>query len=130
MIATGTAFAYDHAAEMDRHQRIARIRKLAHVMDSAVVIPGTGIRFGVDPVLGLAPVIGDAVAKVISAFIIYEAHRLGLPKRKLLRMGGNLLVDFAFGSVPLAGNVFDVFWRANNRNLKMILDHFDEAGRR
>ena len=72
---------------------------------------------------------GDLIAKIASAYILYEAHQMGLPKHKLLRMGGNVLVDLVFGSVPVAGDVFDVFWRANMRNIKILRDHVEKGGR-
>src|SRR5690606_21112053 len=112
--------AYASAAGFARTQRtlshaerLARVTRLARIMDAAIAIPGTRIRLGADAVLGLAPGVGDLIAKIASAYILYEAHQMGLPKHKLLRMGGNVLVDLVFGSVPVAGDVFDVFWRAN-----------------
>ena len=105
--------------------RLARVTRLARMMDAAIVIPGTRIRLGADAVLGLAPGVGDLIAKIASAYILYEAHQMGLPKHKLLRMGGNVLIDFVFGSVPVAGDVFDVFWRANMRNIKILRDHVE-----
>jgi hypothetical protein len=94
-------------------------------MDAAFAIPGTRIRLGADAALGLVPGVGDLVAKIAAAYILYEAHQLGVPKRKLVRMGGNVLVDLMFGSVPVAGDVFDVFWRANSRNMRIVRDHIE-----
>lgn len=111
-------------------ERVARLERLARVMDAAFAIPGTRIRLGADAALGLVPGVGDLVAKIAAAYILYEAHQLGVPKRKLVRMGGNVLVDLMFGSVPVAGDVFDVFWRANSRNLKIVRDHIERRGRK
>jgi hypothetical protein len=111
----------------NRAERLARVTRLARLMDAAIAIPGTRIRLGADAVLGLAPGVGDLVAKIASAYILYEAHQMGLPKHKLLRMGGNVLVDLVFGSVPVAGDVFDVFWRANMRNIKILRDHVEKS---
>jgi hypothetical protein len=110
-------------------ERLARVTRLARLMDAAIAIPGTRIRLGADAMLGLAPGVGDLIAKIASAYILYEAHQMGLPKHKLLRMGGNVLVDLVFGSVPVAGDVFDVFWRANMRNIKILRDHVEKGGR-
>jgi hypothetical protein len=118
------------AIPLTHAQRIARLDRLARTMDAAFAIPGTRIKLGADAVLGLVPGVGDLVAKVASAYILYEAHQLGIPKHKLLRMGGNVLIDLTFGSVPVAGDVFDVFWRANMRNLKIVRDHIEKQGRK
>lgn len=109
----------------DRERRIARLNALARLMDTAIRVPGTDIRFGADALLGLVPGIGDAGGALIGLFIVNEARRLGLPKRKLARMVGNLGVDAMFGAVPLAGDVFDVYFKAHKRNIGIILDHFD-----
>ena len=114
-------------ASMSHAERLARLEKLARFMDAAIAIPGTRISLGADAVVGLVPGVGDLLAKIASAYILYEAHRMGLPKHKLLRMGGNVLVDLAFGAVPVAGDVFDVFWRANLRNMKIVRDHIERS---
>ncbi|MGQ4274239.1 DUF4112 domain-containing protein [Terrihabitans sp. B22-R8] len=118
-------FAYRF--ESPRAARLARLDRLARLMDSAFAIPGTRIRFGADSVIGLAPGVGDLIAQGVAAYIVYEAYQMGVPKHKLLRMGGNVLVDLVFGSVPLFGDVFDVFWRANNRNMRIVRDHLEKS---
>ncbi|MFC5069681.1 DUF4112 domain-containing protein [Flaviflagellibacter deserti] len=105
--------------------RVARLERLAWIMDGAIAIPGTRIRLGADAAIGLVPGVGDVLAQAIAAYMIYEAHRMGVPKHKLLRMGGNIVADMVFGAIPLFGDVFDVFWRANSRNLKILRDHID-----
>jgi hypothetical protein len=110
-------------ASLSHADRMVRLERLAKFMDAAVVIPGTKISLGADAVVGLVPGVGDLVAKIASAYILYEAHQMGIPKHKLLRMGGNVLMDLTFGSVPIAGDVFDVFWRANLRNMKILREH-------
>jgi hypothetical protein len=106
-------------------ERLARIDRLARIMDTAFAIPGTRIRFGADTIIGLAPGVGDLVTQAVAAYIIYEAHRLGVPRHKLLRMGGNLAVDTVIGAVPLLGDVADMFFRANKRNMRIIREHFE-----
>lgn len=112
----------------DRQRRLNRVAKIARLMDTAVRIPGTGISFGGDAIVGLVPGLGDAAGGLISLYIVNEARRLGMPKHKLAKMLGNIGVDFAVGAVPLLGDVFDVMFKANRRNLAVILDHFGEDG--
>jgi hypothetical protein len=111
------------AAGPSREDSLARITLLANLMDSAFVIPGLNRRVGLDAVLGLVPGVGDAVSAVIASYIIWEARQLGLPRWKIARMVGNVAVDTALGAIPLAGDVFDVFFKANQRNLRIVHDH-------
>jgi hypothetical protein len=106
-----------------REDAIARVTMLAKLMDSAVLIPGLNRRVGLDAVLGLVPGIGDAVSAALSSYIIWEARQLGLPRWKIARMIGNVAVDTAIGAIPLAGDVFDVFFKANQRNIRIIHEH-------
>ena len=93
--------------------------------------PGTGIRFGADAALNLLPGIGLLAAKGVSAYLIWEARRLGVATGTLLRMVGNVGPDALIGAVPVAGLVGGVFWRANLRNVALLLEHLDRgrAGR-
>ena len=102
---------------------IARMEALATFLDSAILIPGTNQRIGFDALIGMIPGIGDAVSAALSAYIIWEARRLGLPRWKIARMIGNVALDTALGAVPLAGDVFDAFFRANKRNMRIVRDH-------
>jgi uncharacterized protein DUF4112 len=121
-IQTYSARSYD-GGEQSRREALQRLDFLATLLDSAILIPGTNIRFGADAVIGLVPGIGDAVTTALSAWIVYEAHRLGVPRRMLARMIGNVALDGLFGAVPLIGDVFDVMWRANRRNLRLLREH-------
>ncbi len=112
-----------------RAERIARIDRLATLLDTRFVIPFTKFRFGADSLIGLAPGLGDVVTTALSLYIVYEAHRLGAPKVVLGRMLGNVAVDGLIGAVPIAGDVFDVLWRANRRNVRILRDHLDRTGR-
>jgi len=111
------------AAGPTREDSLARITLLAKLMDSAFVIPGLNRRIGLDAVLGLLPGVGDAISAALASYIIWEARQLGLPRWKIARMVGNVAVDTALGAIPLAGDVFDVFFKANERNLRIIHDH-------
>jgi hypothetical protein len=111
------------AAGPSQADSIARITALAKFLDSAFVIPGTNRRFGMDSVIGLVPGVGDAISAVLASYIIWEARQLGLPRWKIARMVGNVAFDTALGAIPIAGDVFDVFFKANQRNLRIIHDH-------
>ena len=108
---------------VDHAPRIARLRSLAVLLDTAITLPG-GIRLGADSIIGLAPGIGDAVTTALAAYIVYEAHRLGVPKHKLMRMAANVAIDGIVGSVPVVDDLFDVAFKANIRNLAIIDEHF------
>lgn len=102
--------------EMDR--RLARLDRLAHRLDSQFSI--LGIRVGWDSILGLIPGVGDAVTTATGAYIIYEASQLGARRGALARMVFNSGVDFVIGGIPLIGDAFDVFWKANRRNIALL----------
>jgi hypothetical protein len=106
-----------------RADALARITLLTRLLDNAFVIPGTGRRVGLDAFIGLVPGIGDAVSAVLASYIIWEARQLGLPKWKIARMIGNVAVDTAIGAIPVAGDLFDLFYKANARNLRIIHAH-------
>jgi hypothetical protein len=110
-------------AATERARSHARAARLAWWLDSAFRIPGTRLRIGLDPVIGLVPGLGDAASALLSAWVIREAWRVGIPKSALLRMIGNVMVDTALGAVPLLGDAADVLWKANRRNLTILQDH-------
>ncbi len=103
-----------------RAERIARLEALASLLDTAILIPGTNIRFGADAIIGLVPGLGDLVTTALSLYIVREARALGAPRHLVLRMLGNVAVDGILGIVPLAGDVLDVMWRANRRNMDLL----------
>ena len=111
-----------------RRERIERLERLTRLLDTAIGIPGTNIRLGADGIIGLVPGIGDAITTAMSAWVIYEAHQLGVPKHLLLRMVGNVAADSLIGSVPLVGDVFDVMFRANRRNMRLLREHLERDG--
>ena len=106
----------------------ARLERIARLFDSKWRIPGTGIRFGADAALNLLPGFGLVAAKGVSAYLIWEARRLGVPTGTLLRMVGNVGVDALISAVPVAGWVGDVFYRANLRNMALLREHLDRQG--
>jgi Domain of unknown function (DUF4112) len=106
-----------------REDAIARVTLVAKLLDSAFLIPGLNRRVGLDSVIGLVPGVGDAISAALASYIIWEARQLGLPRWKIARMIGNLAVDTAIGVIPIAGDLFDVFYKSNERNLRIIHDH-------
>jgi uncharacterized protein DUF4112 len=116
--------AANHAfVSSDPAARLVRIRRMAWLIDGAFKLPGTRFRFGLNSVIGLLPVGGDAILGVLSAYIIYEAARLGVPRHKLARMAANVGIEVLGGSVPILGDLFDMALKANLRNLTIIEDH-------
>ncbi|HUE46055.1 MAG TPA: DUF4112 domain-containing protein [Aestuariivirgaceae bacterium] len=99
---------------------ITEFERVSRLLDSQWRIPGTGIRFGIDPLVGLVPGLGDVATGLVSAYIVLMARRLGLPNHVVARMAGNIVVDVVFGSIPLLGSVFDVFYKANRRNFRLL----------
>ena len=112
-------------AEMNRERRLRRLQTIATVMDTAITIPGTGIRFGADSILGLVPGIGDLAGAAVGFAIVNEARKLGVPKEKMARMVYNVGLDALAGSVPLVGDLFDLYFKSHRRNVQLILDHFN-----
>lgn len=121
--ARGDMFEALRAAGPTQADSLARIGLLAKLLDNAVLIPGLNRRVGLDAVIGLVPGVGDAISAALASYIIWEARQLGLPRWKIARMVGNVAVDTAIGAIPLAGDVFDVFFKANQRNLRIIHEH-------
>lgn len=111
------------SARPDALARLKRLRRLAWLIDGVFKLPGTRFRFGLNSVVGLVPVGGDAVLGALSLYIIYEAAKLGVPGPQLARMFGNVALEVAGGSVPVLGDVFDMALKANLRNLAIIERH-------
>ncbi len=102
---------------------VEHLKLLAKLMDHVFEIPGLKLRFGLDSILGLLPGFGDFATSLVTLYIIQEAHRRGVSRVTLARMGFNVLVDWVVGSVPVAGDAFDVFWKSNRRNVELLLQH-------
>ena len=109
-------------------RRLEWLDGLSQLFDIAFVIPGTNIRFGVEAVLRLVPGIGDVAASGLSCFLLYEAHCLGVSRHIFLRMVANVAVEGVIGSVPLLGDAFDVAFRANRRNVRLLRDYLTAQG--
>jgi hypothetical protein len=127
----GTSIPDESAAEflsrltsrMSHEERLAQVRWLASVMDDRYVVPGTPIRFGWDSILGLFPGLGDVLTSIISLLIVHHAWQTGASTFTLARMLGNVGADFLVGSVPFVGDLFDVAFKANRRNARLLEQH-------
>jgi len=111
-------------------EAVERLRRVARLLDSKFRFPGTRLRFGADALLGLVPGLGDAATAAISLYILAEAARLGVGLPTLMRMAWNVAVDFGLGAVPLLGDVFDLFWKSNLRNVELLEAALEKRRRR
>lgn len=101
------------------------LRRLARLLDTAFELPGTRARFGLDALLGLIPGAGDIVAAALSTWIIAGALRHRVPPVVVLRMIGNVVADLLFGAIPVAGDLFDLLYQQNARNMRLLERHRD-----
>ena len=116
-------------ANLTREQRLARLDAVAKLLDIAFIVPGTNIRYGIDGIIGLIPVVGDVIATALSLWLVREARALGAPWHITARMLGNVAVQGVVGLVPVAGDAFDVMFRANIRNVRMLRRWMDRQAR-
>lgn len=112
----------------DPQAQLAELAALADFLDTRYRIPGTRLRYGIDAILGLVPGIGDTLAALPALYLIWRARQLGVPQSLVLRMLANVGVDTVFGSVPIAGNVFDLFFKASRRNVALLRRHIERSG--
>jgi len=113
---------------LSREQRLKRLEALAKLLDIAFILPGTNIRYGIDGIIGLIPVVGDIIATALSLFLVREARALGAPWHVVARMLGNIAVQGVVGTVPVAGDAFDVLFRANMRNARILRRWLERQG--
>jgi hypothetical protein len=116
-------------ANLTREQRLARLDAIAKLLDVAFILPGTNIRYGIDGLIGLIPIVGDIITTAISLWLVREARALGAPWYLTARMLGNVAVDGVVGMVPFAGDAFDVMFRANMRNVRLLRRWLDKQPR-
>jgi hypothetical protein len=103
------------------------VERISRVLDSQFTIPGTKIKFGIDPIMSLFPVVGDFITYLISASLIYIMHTQGASRKVVIKMMLNSTLDAVIGSIPVIGTVFDVFYRSNDRNIKLLKEHYLEG---
>jgi hypothetical protein len=114
---------------LSREQRLARLDAIAKLLDIAFILPGTNIRYGIDGIIGLIPVVGDIIATALSLWLVREARALGAPWHVTARMLGNVAIQGVVGTVPVAGDAFDVLFRANIRNVRILRRWMDRQPR-
>lgn len=103
-----------------------RVEAMEAMLEGLFVIPGIRRRVGLDSIIGLIPIVGDVVTAAMGAWIVWEARNLGMSKFQLVRMAANVGVDTAIGAIPFVGDAFDLFFRSNSRNLRIIRKHLDK----
>lgn len=106
-----------------RGPSLAAVAKFAYWLDAGIRVPGTSLRFGLDPILGLIPGAGDAAGAVLAGWILVEAIRLGASRATVIRIAGNVALDAVVGAVPVLGDIFDFAWKANLRNVALLERH-------
>lgn len=111
-----------------RERALRQLDSLSYVLDNSVRVPGTRRRFGLDPLIGLIPGIGDAAGMMMSAYIVVQAARLGAPAASLVRMLMNVGIEALAGTVPVAGDLFDAWYKANARNVAMLRQELVQPG--
>src|SRR5688572_23474351 len=113
--------------EQQSRPDIAGIERFARFLDSRFIIPGTNIRFGLDPVLSLFPVIGDLITFLISGMLIRSMYTYGASRKVVIKMVVNSTLDAVIGAIPIVGTIFDIFYRANDRNVKLLREYYFEG---
>ena len=108
-------------------QAIDMLHALSHLMDKAFTIPGTNIKMGLDSIIGFVPVIGDTIGLAISGYIYSFAKRAGVPWYKRMHMLGNIFIDWLIGVIPFIGDLFDIGWKANTKNVEIIKAHHQKS---
>ena len=102
---------------------LRRLRRISHLLDNAIPIPGTKHRIGLDPILGLIPGGGDLLGSVFAGYVVFKSAQMGVPQETLLKMAANIVFDTVAGTVPVAGDLFDVAWKANVKNIELLDAH-------
>ncbi|GAD54850.1 DUF4112 domain-containing protein [Limimaricola cinnabarinus] len=113
----------DTAAPIRHAEELARLDRMAHLMDARFKL--FGFRFGYDSLLGLIPGVGDTISLAPSAWLVWRAHQLGVPRRKIGRMALNTGVDYVVGSIPVIGDLIDFGFKANLRNAAILREHLE-----
>lgn len=127
----GLHFDFRHSAanpfgRLTRDQRLKRLEAIAKLLDVAFILPGTKVRYGIDGIVGLIPVVGDIISTGLSLWVVYEARALGAPWYITARMLGNVAFQGVVGAVPVAGDAIDVLFRANMRNARLLRRWLDK----
>lgn len=127
MMEPNVKVVYDPRKGSNAPPAMQSVERMAKLLDSKFEIPGTKIKFGLDPILSLMPVLGDLITLVISSMLIYTMHNHGASRKVVVKMMLNAGLDTIIGAVPLVGTVFDVFYRSNERNIRLLKEHYYEG---
>ena len=101
-------------------EKLMRLRQISENLDESFTIPGTNIKFGIDALIGLVPGGGDLIGGLFSLYILRTAIRMKLPKKAILSIFFNIILDTTIGIIPIVGDIFDIFWKSNKRNMRII----------
>lgn len=112
-----------NTANKSQAASLRRLRKISHLLDNAIPIPGTKYRIGLDPILGLIPGGGDLIGSVFAGYVVFKAAQMGAPQETLVQMVANIIFDTVAGTVPVAGDLLDVGWKANVKNIELLDAH-------
>jgi uncharacterized protein DUF4112 len=108
---------------------LAEVETMAWLLDSSIPVPGTGgRRIGADAIVGLVPVVGDLLSAGVGLFVVWRGSRVGLPRVVVARMLANSMIDLAVGAIPVVGDAFDLWFKANTRNLALMRRHLESPG--
>lgn len=113
----------------EQERRLAGLRRIADLLDNAFLVPGTSYRVGLDPIVGVLPVLGDLISPLFAIGVLLQARELGVPKVVQTRMVFNVAIDALVGAVPVLGDLFDFAWKANDMNLALLEVHAREERR-
>lgn len=108
-------------------ERFKWLDRIAALLDSRFKIPGTNIRFGLDPLISFIPFAGDVLTTVISSMLVYQMYQYGASRKLVIKMMGNVLLDAVFGAIPVIGVIFDLTYKANDRNVRLLKEHYLEG---
>ncbi|MBX0289325.1 DUF4112 domain-containing protein [Hymenobacter sp. HSC-4F20] len=114
-------------ASFDQDDRLRWVERISHLLDSQFRVPGTTWRFGLDPIMGLIPVVGGLPSLAVSGVLILTMLRHGASGNLVVRMVVNVLLDTIIGAIPVIGNVFDFAYKANDRNVRLLRRHYAEG---
>ena len=106
--------------EEQNEERLLRLKLLSNRLDEIITIPGTKYKIGIDPIIGIFPVIGDLLGSILSIYIIYSGSKMGVSSQVITKMSINLGIDFTVGLIPVFGDIFDMGWKANKKNIELI----------
>ncbi|MGJ0489389.1 DUF4112 domain-containing protein [Methylobacter sp.] len=104
--------------------QLKKLENLARLLDSSFRIPGTSFKMGLDSLIGLIPGIGDTTGGILSTYIIWQAARMGVPRVVLMRMGVNAVFDAILGAIPVIGDIFDITFKANQKNVQLLSNYY------